>query len=170
MFDKAQFLESCAHETKVVKHLAARVPPGSLDYRPTPKQRSTLELLRYLTTCAIVPAKALVARDWDEAESIEKAAESLQPADFAAAMDRQLEGLRAVVAPLSDHDLATRDAAMPWGTPCRLGEGLVNCCVKTLVAYRMQLFLYAKAAGAHDLGPANCWAGVDPRPRAATTT
>jgi hypothetical protein len=32
--------------------------------------------------------------------------------------------------------------------------------LKTLVAYRMQLFLYAKQAGNADIGPADCWAGV----------
>jgi hypothetical protein len=33
--------------------------------------------------------------------------------------------------------------------------------LKTLVAYRMQLFLYLKSCGVSEIGPANCWAGVD---------
>jgi hypothetical protein len=32
------------------------------------------------------------------------------------------------------------------------------------MAYRMQLFLYAKAAGNHAIQTPNCWAGVDVKP------
>ncbi len=166
MFDKQQFLESCAHETRVIRHLATKVPPGGLEWRPTPKQRSTLELLRYLTTCAIVPAKALVAGNWDDAEALEAASAAVTAETFASAMDAQMAALSDLLAGLTEKDLAEREAAMPWGTPCKLGEGLVNTVLKTLTAYRMQLFLHAKAAGNADLGPANCWVGVDGRPAA----
>ncbi len=169
MIDTKHFLDSCMHEIRVIKHLATKVPPGGLSYRPTPKQRSTLELLRYLTTCAIVPGRALVAGNWDEAEALEKASESVTAETFAEAMDAQGQALAALMAGLTSQDLAARDTAMPWGTPCKLGEGLVNTVLKTLVAYRMQLFLYAKAAGNGDLGPANCWVGVD-RPAQPTAT
>jgi len=36
-------------EVRLLLHLAAKVDAAALDYRPTPKQRSTIELLRYLT-------------------------------------------------------------------------------------------------------------------------
>ena len=32
----------------ILLHLASRINRSTLDYRPTPKQRSTLELLRYM--------------------------------------------------------------------------------------------------------------------------
>ncbi len=61
-----------------------------------------------------------------------------------------------------------RDASCPWGTPVKLGEALVRTVLYTYVAYRMQLFLYAKESGNADIGPANCWVGVDaPRPASA---
>src|SRR5205814_980033 len=55
MMTKEEFLDSCAHETRVIRHLAGKILPGGLDWKPTPVQRTTLELLRYLTSCAIVP-------------------------------------------------------------------------------------------------------------------
>lgn len=37
-------------EVRVLLHLTSKIDLATLDYRPTPKQRSTIELLRYLTT------------------------------------------------------------------------------------------------------------------------
>jgi hypothetical protein len=167
MFTKTQFLDTCRFETRVIQHLATKVLPGRLEWRPTPKQRSTLELLRYLTTCAIVPAQAMVSGSWDHAEPAEKAAEAVTAETFASGMDAQMKALEALVAPLSERELLERKAELPWGAPNQLGEALVNTVVKPLVAYRMQLFLYAKESGNADLGPANCWVGVDaPKPPA----
>jgi hypothetical protein len=36
---------SLQHEIKILLHLASKLEPGMLDYRPTPKQRSALEFL-----------------------------------------------------------------------------------------------------------------------------
>jgi hypothetical protein len=77
-------------------------------------------------------------------------------------MDAQCRRIEEALEPVSEEDLWNADRAMPWGTPVKMGQGLVDMVVKCLAAYRMQLFLYAKAAGAHQLGPANCWMGVDP--------
>ena len=40
-------------EIDICLHLHGQVPEGGMDYRPTPDQRSTLELLRYISVCAI---------------------------------------------------------------------------------------------------------------------
>jgi hypothetical protein len=165
---KRQFLDSCLHEIGVIKHLAGKVPEAALDWRPTPGQRSTRELLQYLTTCAIVPAQALVTGSWAHAEAMEAASAKVDPDIFAQAMDVQARALEELMDRVSDEDLAERDAYMPWGARCRLGEGIVNTALKTLVAYRMQLFLYAKESCAPRLGPSNCWIGVDPRPQPAS--
>ncbi|MEN8148715.1 MAG: hypothetical protein ABFS86_02760 [Planctomycetota bacterium] len=50
---------------------------------------------------------------------------------------------------------------MPWGAPTTVAAGLMDMPLKVLVAYRMQFFLYLKACGLADIGPANCRAGVD---------
>ena len=46
---REELIASLQHEVRVVLHLASKVDPARLDYRPTPRQRSTLELLQYLT-------------------------------------------------------------------------------------------------------------------------
>lgn len=164
MFTPQQFLDSCRHETRVIQHLATKVKPERLDWRPTPGQRSTLELLRYLTSCAISPALAMVSGSWDEAERLEKESEDITAATFSAGMDRQMAALTQLVSSLPAQAFLEQGAKMPWGTPCKLGEALVNTVIKTLTAYRMQLFLYAKESGASELGPADCWVGVSPKP------
>ena len=118
-----------------------------------------------MSTMALVPATYVRDGTWDEAERLEKASAGLDPRDFDAAMARQEEALLAIIAGFSDEDLLRGRTEMPWGAPCAKGEGLVNMALKVLVAYRMQLFLYAKQAGNHDLGPADCWVGVSrPKP------
>ena len=161
MITRDDLINTLRHEMRVIKHLAAKVPPGQLDWRPTPKQRSTIELLRYITTCCIVPVRAMISGSWEHVEAIEKASESLTAADIPAAMDRQMAEVEAAIRAIPEGDFLTKAATMPWGTPTKLGLSLIDCGVKPLVAYRMQLFLYAKQSGNADLGPANCWVGVD---------
>jgi hypothetical protein len=168
MLTKRQFLDSCAHEVRIIKHLATKVLPERWDWRPTPKQRSLRELLGYLPACASVPAKALIAGNWEHAEEDERVAARVTPETFAAAMDEQMDVLRRLVEPIPEPDFHRKQGHTPWGAPCSWGEGLVNLALKTLVAYRMQLFLWAKESGNHALGPSNCWIGVD-RPAATNT-
>lgn len=160
MISKEHVVNSMKHEVKVIKHIAGKLPAGSLGYKPTPKQRTMLELLQYLTTCAIVPVTFAVSGSWDEAEKIEEAAKAVNADNFAKAMDAQMSRIEKILDGVSSHDFVNKDAQMPWGTKCKLGEGIMNMALKCLVTYRMQLFLYAKAAGNHDLGPADCWAGM----------
>jgi DinB family protein len=162
MITRDQLVASMRHETKIIQHLATKVPSGRLDWRPTPGQRSTIELLQYLTTCAIVPTKAMIAGNWDDAEALENASKDVTPESFAAAMDRQMQAVEDAIRAIPEKDLLTKPATAPWGVPTVLGISLVDYCLKPLVAYRMQLFLYAKESGNAALGPANCWVGVDP--------
>jgi len=43
-----ELIATLQHEVRILLHLASKVEPAMLDYRPTPKQRSALELLQYL--------------------------------------------------------------------------------------------------------------------------
>ena len=164
MINIDQFLESCAHETKVIQHLATKVPEGSDDYRPTPGQRSMRELMQYLTRTAAVPMAYVADGDWSRAEEISSICDQVTPENFAAEMDNQMAFLKAELAKLEGKALDTLPCTMPWGTPCTTGEYLINAVGKSFTAYRMQFFLYLKAAGATDLGSMQCWVGVDPAP------
>ena len=46
---KSELIALLQKEVRVLLHLISKIDPTMLDYRPTPKQRSTIELLRYLT-------------------------------------------------------------------------------------------------------------------------
>jgi hypothetical protein len=161
VINRDQLIQSMKHEVNVIKHLATKVPAGKLDWRPTPKQRSTLELLQYLTTCGSIGVKMIINGNWDHVEAMENAATDVSPQNFAAAMDRQMADLEKDIRGVSENDFMEKGASMPWGAPTKVGIGIVDCGLKPLVAYRMQLFLYAKESGNADIGPANCWVGVD---------
>src|SRR4030095_123965 len=46
---KSELIALLQKEVRILQHLITKIDPAMLDYRPTPKQRSTIELLRYLT-------------------------------------------------------------------------------------------------------------------------
>src|SRR5215831_7414839 len=46
---KAELLGSLQHEVRVLLHLAGKIDRVHLDYRPTPKQRTTPQLLQCLS-------------------------------------------------------------------------------------------------------------------------
>ena len=161
MLTKEQFLQSVREEIRIMKHLATKVKPGTHDWRPTPPQRSTLELLQYLTYCGTIGIQHAITDSWDHAQGLDAASKSVTPETFAAAMDAQMAHIESLLRPLSDDALLHQDTSMPWGPTTKLGQGLIDMGLKPLVAYRMQLFLYAKQSGNPDIGPANCWVGVD---------
>ena len=163
MITPDQLIGSLKHEVTIIKHLGTKVTPDSLGYKPTDGQRTMLELMQYLTTCALVPARYMAVGNWDEGEALEKAAEAVTADTFAAAMDEQMTRLTDTIRGLSADGLAA-ERQMPWGSPCSAGRGLVDAVLKCITAYRMQFFLYLKAAGRTELGPAQCWVGFDPPP------
>lgn len=167
MITKEQLIKSILFETRIIKHLGTKLLPGTLNWRPTPGQRSMLELMRYLTCCASVPAHAAVKDHWDDADALEKASETVNHVNFADAMDAQARLLKHLIESVPHADLHHKETHMPWGAPCKVGEALVNMVLKPLVAYRMQFFLYLKESGRGDIGPAQCWVGVDPQPQPA---
>ncbi len=161
MITKDELIASLRHETKIIKHLAERIPTGTYDWRPTPGQRSMLELLRYLTTCGEIGARNLVTGNWDHVAAVEARAAEVSPETFAAAMDGQMQRLEELLADIDPVAASTTERSLPWGAPIKQGQGFVDMVVKPMAAYRMQLFLYAKQAGNHELNSANCWVGVD---------
>jgi hypothetical protein len=170
MYTKAAFLKTVKLETKIIKHLASLVPANSYDYRPTPGQRSTLELLRYLTTCGATSAIYAATGTWDHYEKMDAEAKQLQPADIAKALDKQARLIAKAVKPFSDAKMQKTKVKTWAGATITLGEGLIDMVLKQLVAYRMQLFLYAKASGASDLGTSDVWMGRRPKPKKAAAS
>lgn len=160
MLTKDAFLASMLRECDICVHLHGKLGPGAWDYRPADKQRSTTELLRYLSVCAIAGATCMVAKDWKRFAPFAERVKDLQPEAFPDAMARQKDELTAFMTALTEDTLRTQMAPMPGGGELPLGEALLNGPFKWLAAYKLQLFLYAKANGA-EIGTANAWRGVD---------
>jgi hypothetical protein len=164
MITKDQLAASMLRECDIVIHLHSKLPEGSLDYRPAEGQRSTLELLRYLAICAAAGIRCMKESNWKLfAEHVERVKE-MTADEFPAAMERQKQEIADFFAGTSEETLETQDAPVPGGAIMPLGAAILNGPLKWLAAYKMQLFLYAKAAGATELKTPNLWRGSDPAP------
>lgn len=162
MISKDTLLAAMLRECDLCVHLAGKLPEGGLDFRFSPGQRSTLELLRYLSFVGLGATHALLEGGFDTYQKLAAAAETLRVEDFPAAMEAQKQQLTALLGGVSEDELASRTISTPWGDQVSLGEGLLELTYACLAAYRLQLFLQAKAAGASALSTHNAWAGIDP--------
>jgi len=150
------------HEIKILLHLAGKLEPSMLDYRPTPKQRSALELLRYLSAMApglleVAATGAFSPPAWTVHEQTAAGRDFEQTLAVIAAQGVEFGALEAR---WSDADMRTEIA--PWGVKTSRGSFLVNSLLCGYAAYRTQLFLYLKACGREELGTLNLWDGLDP--------
>jgi hypothetical protein len=161
MYSKEQLTNSLVHECNVCKHLYTKLPESGHEYRPTPGQRSSVELMRYLAVIGIASIKGFVENSWDAWRAYTAEVENMTAEEFPAAMDRQIERIRETLGALTDEQLATQEAKLPTGATTNLGAAIIDGSLKWLTAYKMQLFLYAKAAGAHQISTSNCWGGID---------
>ena len=161
MISRSALLDALEHETKVCKHLVGKISGDGFAYRPSDAQRTTLELMRYLALCAIGPVASLAAGDWTEYSKREEMLGEMGPDDFADALDRQMAGVREIVEGLSDEDLRDRMVKTPADGELPLGIAIMRTSYAWTIAYRHELFLRAKAAGATEINTANNWAGID---------
>ena len=132
------------------------------DYRPTPKQRSTFELLQYLTIMgpelvkgtkaggfnrdAWVAAQAAAAgRDWDQT---------------VAAIATQSDEYARLLNDWTDADFRNEVDMFGRGAMSK-GAFLVNLVLAGHAAYRTQLFNYLKSCGREELSTMNLWGGAD---------
>jgi hypothetical protein len=158
---KQELIASFQNEVRILLHLASKIDRAALDYRPTPKQRTTLELLRYLsmmgpTLLHYVTSGSQDPAVWTSAEQAAQARDFDQTIDAIAA---QRETYAALLAGISDDDFRAEAGPMAPGTT--RGAMIVNQILGSCIAYRMQLFLYLKASGAAELNTWNLWQGID---------
>ena len=62
---KEELIASLQNEVRILIHLAGKIDRSKLDYRPTPKQRSTIELLQYLVVMGPILIRAAKAGTFD---------------------------------------------------------------------------------------------------------
>ena len=162
---KSELIDTLQQEVRILLHLAGKVEPAMLDYRPTPKQRSTLELLRYMAimgpTQLTVIEKGIFDRPtlsatWSPAEA---AAKNMSVDQAVAAIARQSDEYARRLGAWTDADF--RKEVDVFGRKSSRGLLVITQIVNGHAAYRTQLFLYLKACGRHELSTMNLWAGAD---------
>lgn len=158
---KPELIASLQHEVHILLHLAGKVDRSMLDYRPTPRQRSTLELLRYLSIMGPLLVKGARRGSFDPAEWTEAqgAADRRDFDQTVAAIAGQKDLYAELIGPMTDEEFRTEIEM--FGNRTSRGAFMVNLVLCGCAAYRTQLFLYLKACGRTELGTMNLWAGVD---------
>lgn len=158
---KAELIGSLKHEVHILLHLAGKVDRAKADYRPTPKQRSTLELLRYLTIMGPELIKAVKSANFDTESwtAAEKAADARNFDQTVAVLQAQAGVYEEMLGSMSDADF--RKEIEMFGNTGTRGFFIVNFVLSGHAAYRTQLFCYLKLCGRDELNTMNLWAGVD---------
>lgn len=158
---KSELIASLQNETRILSHLATKVEPSMLDYRPTPKQRSTIEWLRYLTLMGPGLIEAAKTGVFDEAgwTTAEQAANARDFSQTVAALGTLGETYASQLDGMTDDDFRTEIEM--FGMKYTRGSFIVNLVLCGHAAYRTQLFCYLKSCGREELGTMNLWAGMD---------
>jgi hypothetical protein len=162
---KSELIASLQNEVRILLHLASKIDRTKLDYRPTPKQRSTLELLQYLSMMGPALVRFAMGVPFDPATWAE-ASKAAHARDFdgtLAAIAEHTDIYPTLLADASDADFRIAMTGFDGKATTR-GAFIVNLVLCGCAAYRTQLFLYLKACGREELSTRNLWQGVDAPP------
>ncbi len=161
---KTELNAALQKEVGILIHLAEKLDHSSIHYRPTAKQRSSLELLRYLTVMG--PTLLESARNGGFDLALWKARAAHAETLDVDGVIKELERQRATYAKLVEEfpeDELHKPLEM-FGNTSSKGAFIVNLILGGCAAYRTQLFLYLKSTGREELGTMNLWQGVDAPP------
>ena len=158
---KEELIASLQNEVRILLHLASKIDRNQLDYRPTPKQRSTIELLRYLTIMGPNVVSAIKAGAFDGAAfgAAQAAANAMNFDQVVAAIEKQSGDYAQQLGAFSDADF--RGEIDMFGRKASRGSHIVYLVFGGSAAYRTQLFCYLKGCGRDELNTMNLWGGVD---------
>ena len=164
VLSKPELIDALQNEVRILLHLLSKIERAQLDYRPSPKQRSTIELLQYLSMMGPALVQATKAGQFDSAvwSAAEQAAAARDFDQTVAAIAGQAQAYPALLADMSDADL--RAQTEMFGRKASRGSVIVNMVLCGCAAYRTQLFLYLKACGREELSTMTLWAGADAPP------
>ena len=160
---KEELIGSLQNEVRILQHLCTKIDRSMIDYRPSPKQRSTIELLRYLSNMGpgLVQAAKTGTFDpaaWTEATKVAEARDFDQTVAYLAT---HADMYAKLIGPMTEGDF--REPINMFGNPMSRGSFLVNLVLSGCAAYRTQIFLYLKACGRDELTTSNLWGGADPQ-------
>jgi hypothetical protein len=162
---KSELIASLQNEVRILGHLASKVDAAHYDYRPTANQRSTIELLRYLSMMGPTLIEAATSGGFDPAKwtAAKQEADARDFHQAVAAIAGSADVYAHLIQPIPDDRF--RQTIEMFGNKSTLGWFLVNTVLSGYAAYRTQLFLYLKACGLHHLSTMNLWGGMDPAPK-----
>ena len=164
----SELIGALQHEVRVLSHLVSKVDATTLDYRPTPKQRSMIELLRYLSMMGPTLITFSLKKAEDDMNAIwgtaAKEAEGRNLEQVTAAIAAQGDEDAKLLGSLTDADFRAEIDGFAGKTS--RGLFLVNLVLGGHAAYRTQLFCYLKSNGRDELVSSNLWSGMDPQPKA----
>jgi hypothetical protein len=159
---KSELIALLQREVRILLHLVSKVDAATLDYRPTPKQRSTIELLRYLTNMGPTLVRYGKGQPLD-ASTMAEAIATANARSFdetVAALAAHADVYAELLADMSDDDFRGETAGFD-GLPVTRGQFFVSHVIGQCATYRMQLFLYLKACGREELNTMNLSVGID---------
>jgi hypothetical protein len=159
---QTQFVESLTNELVIIRHLAAKLAESDLSYRPTPGQRTTLELLQYMSFVFSTFIESVITGDASLYKQNQEAAKAVTLTTFDGVLADQQAKISSLILPLTAEQLA--EPVDIWRLAPRALHFL--SVLKWAVGYKMQLFLYLKATGHSELSTMNLWRGTDPEPKA----
>ncbi len=160
MYTKENLIASVENEFRIIKHLAEKIPTGTEGYKPTEGQRTTLELLQYLSTIFANATHVIYEGTSDAYKTSPLKLEDTTMENFTAKMDAQLAIWKGMMEKFDDTQLATVVNIYGMGDMTK-GRYLVENLLKWAAAYKMQLFMYIKSSGNTGIGTSNLWGGMD---------
>jgi hypothetical protein len=159
---KDELVGMLQNEVRILLHLCSKIDRNKLDYRPTPKQRSTMELLKYLVVMGPMLVRSIKAGAFDGPAfgAANAEAASMNFDQVLAAIEKQKSTYAELLGGFSDADFRGEIDLFGAGKSSR-GVVIVNLVLGGHAAYRTQLFCYLKSNGREELNTMNLWGGVD---------
>jgi hypothetical protein len=165
---KADLAASLQNEIRILVHLCSKVDPSQADYRPNPKQRSNIELLRYLTVMGPLLTSSIKAGKLDS-EGFGARMAAANQFDLPTAVNSlasQSDFYAKAIPEFSDAELAEEIDLFGVGPRSR-ARWLLDFVLCGHAAYRTQLFMNLKGGcGREELNTSNLWMAMDPASKA----
>lgn len=164
MFTKEEIWNSFANDFRIIKHLAEKAHVDTHGYKPSEKQRTMVELMQYMAIMGSGILETILNGTSETFSAYVEKGKSVTGENFIQMMETQESEMKEIFAKFDDAEF-DKELSL-WGMTQKKSLFILNL-IKIVASYKMQLFLYIKASGRHDIGTSNLWAGMDmPAPKA----
>jgi len=156
---KQHLLQNIEREYKLLKQLIPLIEERDLNFKPTDKVRTTMEIMQYLSTIGSTMLRWFLINDLTPQEFVKIRAyrNTLTLQDFSERLDKQFEEIKAYFDTFTEEDLYNKEIELPWKEKMILGTAIINCPIKWLATYRMELFMYLKINKGLEISTKEAW-------------